>query len=202
MEGRIDSDITNSWDDNDHALRLLPNHQEEGENEDEEEVNSALSFDENDEGKGEGNDDDQYPFSQEEPEVKLEIDDEITVLLKEAEERNLGKVLSNNFKVMMKKMLARYAAKIERKNRMLLEKTVAAPVISLKSIVDQVANKKKNKDKEANANNDLNKANDENEEEDPSAPDFMQVMLQKKINSMQKQVELAEQKSRSSTLQW
>lgn len=170
IETRSYSELTNSYDENDPHLQ--------NENSLDNELGDDVMAQE-------------LALEQEQSEALLEVDDDVTTLLQEIEEKDVGKQMASGLRSLMKKIMARYAAKIERKNRMLLAKTVSQhPTISLKSIVDHVAAVKKPGGKEDNL------------DENPDSADFMTVMLQKKMISMQKQIELAEQKSRSATLQW
>jgi hypothetical protein len=174
------SDLTNSYDENERKEVdfALPENldEDEAENMNEAEQNLETSFNEAD--------------------FRYEIDDDVTEILQQAEDKELGKNLSKSLRGIIKKALARYAAKIERKQRSIVAKAVSstASPISLKNIVDQVVKKPNSAGKVEGEEN--------KETEATSGADFMSIMLQKKIAGMQKQVELAEQKARSSTLQW
>jgi hypothetical protein len=127
--------------------------------------------------------------------LKFEVDDNITTILQDAETNDLTKHLSKNLRVLIKKVLMRYASKMELKQKALIESAVAAQM-NLKATLEPSPVPSSSK-KPGTA------PKDENESKEAEAgTEHIAVMLQKKILAMQKQIELAEQKSRSATLQW
>jgi hypothetical protein len=167
------------------SLSELTNDEENNEDRNDDETSEMSAFEKDLEEVKRAHEDDDH----------LEVDDDITVLLDEIEDMDMGKKLSLNIRSLLKKALVKYSAVVEKKHKPASRsKTTKNPAISLKAIVDQTAinNAVKN-----GATNIPQSQNPEDE-----AENYMSMMVQKKLVEMQKQIELAEQKSRSATLQW
>jgi hypothetical protein len=131
MNGRTMSELTNSFDENDerNEIRDMTNNLK-SENDDEagDEENNNLLFSGDEVLADLVREDSLVNRNIREDRLntidinKLEVDNEITVLLQDLEDKNLGKSISSQLRNMMKKMLMKYAGVLERKQREMMER--------------------------------------------------------------------------------
>jgi hypothetical protein len=123
MNGRTMSELTNSYDENDEKndeILEITNNEDENDHGDDGKINDLL-FSGDEVLADLVRDDSLVNRNIREDRLntidinKLEVDNEITVLLQDLEDKNLGKSLSSQLRGMMKKMLMKYAGVLERK---------------------------------------------------------------------------------------
>jgi hypothetical protein len=123
MNGRTMSELTNSYDENDEKndkILEITNNEDENDHGDGVKINDLL-FSGDEVLADLVRDDSLVNRNIREDRLntidinKLEVDNEITVLLQDLEDKNLGKSLSSQLRGMMKKMLMKYAGVLERK---------------------------------------------------------------------------------------